>query len=153
MQEQNFAGYRRRSDWIQKYIFPGAELASIAEILRSLGRCTKLSLQSAQDIGQHYAETLKNWRETFLGRVEQVKVLGFDEKFIRMWEYYLAYCEGAFREGYVGEIQLVLNKDQARTQFPVAAVESEQRIELLPASRAGGRQALRITRDKPVFRT
>ena len=153
MQEQNFAGYRRRSDWIQKYIFPGAELASIAEILRSLGRCTKLSLQSAQDIGQHYAETLKNWRETFLGRVEQVKVLGFDEKFVRMWEYYLAYCEGAFREGYVGEIQLVLHKDQARTQFPVAAVESEQRIELLPASRAGGRQALRITRDKPVFRT
>jgi cyclopropane-fatty-acyl-phospholipid synthase len=153
MQEQNFAGYRRRSDWIQKYIFPGAELASVAEILKSLGRCTKLSLHSAQDIGQHYAETLENWRERFLGRLEQVKALGFDEKFLRMWEYYLAYCEGAFREGYVGEIQMVLNKDQARTQFPAAALELEERIALLPASRAGGRQNLRITRDKPVFRT
>lgn len=152
MQEQNFAGYRRRSDWIQKYIFPGAELASVAEILKSLGRCTKLSLNSAQDIGQHYAETLKNWRESFVGRLEQVKALGFDEKFVRMWEYYLAYCEGAFREGYVGEIQIILNKDRARTHFPAGAVKLEQRIELQPASSAVRRTAVRITRDKPVFR-
>src|SRR5208283_5072290 len=63
MNEQKFPVYRKRCDWIQKYIFPGSELASVAEILRSLGRCTRLSLFHAEDIGLHYAETLKHWRE------------------------------------------------------------------------------------------
>ena len=114
MNEQKFSEYQKRCDWIQKYIFPGAELASLAEVLKSLGRCTRLSLHNAEDIGLHYAETLKAWRERFLAHLAEVKALGFDETFIRMWEYYLAYCEGAFREGYVGEIQVVLKKQRAQ---------------------------------------
>jgi cyclopropane-fatty-acyl-phospholipid synthase len=117
MNEQKFAAYRKRCDWIQKYIFPGAELASLSEILKSLGRCTRLSLHYAQDIGLHYAETLKAWRERFLARLDQVQALGFDNTFVRMWEYYLAYCEGAFRESYVGEIQIVLKKEKAILQL------------------------------------
>lgn len=117
MNEQKFSSYRKRSDWIQKYIFPGAELASIAEVFKSLGRSTQLSLHQADDIGLHYAETLKAWRERFLGRIADVYALGFDEAFVRMWEYYLAYCEGAFREGYVGELQLLLTKRRARFEL------------------------------------
>ena len=115
--DQKFPVYRKRCDWIQKYIFPGSELASVAEILRSLARCTGLSLFHAEDIGLHYAETLRNWRERFLLRLDDVKALGFDERFLRMWEYYLGYCEGAFRERHIGDMQLVLTKQLAAVPF------------------------------------
>jgi len=114
MNEQKFPVYRKRCDWIQKYIFPGAELASLAEVLSSVGRCTRLSLHHAEDIGIHYAVTLNAWRERFLTKIGQIKALGFDDAFLRTWEYYLAYCEGAFREGYVGDVQLVLRKHKAK---------------------------------------
>jgi len=113
MNEQKFPVYRKRCDWIQKYIFPGSELASVAEVLRSLGRCTGLSLFHAEDIGLHYAETLKLWRERFMLRLPEVKALGFDEHFQRMWLYYLSYCEGAFRERHIGNVQLLLTKQRA----------------------------------------
>ena len=109
--EQIFRKYLRRCDWIQKYIFPGAELASVTEIVRSLARCTKMSLFHAEDIGSHYAQTLKIWRERFLGRLEEVRACGFDQRFIRMWDYYFAYCEGSFRERHIGDFQLLLTKN------------------------------------------
>jgi cyclopropane-fatty-acyl-phospholipid synthase len=110
MNERTFPAYRRRSDWIRKYIFPGAELASVSEILRSLGRATCLSLHHAEDIGTHYVRTLAAWRERFHGALGEVRALGFDARFIRMWDYYLAYCEGAFRERHIGDFQLLLAK-------------------------------------------
>ncbi len=116
--EQAFSAYRRRSDWIQKYIFPGAELASAIEILRSLARATSLSLYHAEDIGTHYARTLAEWRRRFHGAVDEVRAQGFDERFIRMWDYYLAYCEGAFLERHIGDFQLLFTKNHSpRTLF------------------------------------
>ena len=117
MNEQKFPVYRKRCDWIQKYIFPGSELASVAEIGKSLGRCTKLSLFHAEDIGLHYAETLKQWRERFLIHRNELKKQGFDDRFLRMWEYYLCYCEGAFRERHIGDVQFVLTKQRAPVQL------------------------------------
>jgi cyclopropane-fatty-acyl-phospholipid synthase len=108
--ETKFQQYLRQSDWIKKYIFPGAELASVVEIQRSLDRGTNMSLFHKEEIGAHYALTLHEWRRRFLGRLGEVRQLGFDERFIRMWDYYLAYCEGAFREGYIGDVQLLLSK-------------------------------------------
>ena len=108
--EHTFPSYIRSCDWIQKYIFPGAELASLIEIQRSLRRCTTLSLYHAEDIGTHYAQTLKLWRAAFLDRLPEVRSFGFDDIFIRMWDYYLAYCEGAFRERHIGDFQLLLAK-------------------------------------------
>lgn len=110
MNERSFPAYARGCDWIQKYIFPGAELASLIEVQKSLRRCTTLSLHHAEDIGWHYAQTLKLWRTRFLERLSEVRALGFDEVFIRMWDYYLAYCEGAFRERHIGDFQLLLAK-------------------------------------------
>jgi len=110
MNERSFPAYRVKSDWIQKYIFPGAELASIGEIVRSLARATSMSLYQAEDIGTHYARTLAEWRRRFHLAIDRVRALGFDERFLRMWDYYLAYCEGAFLERHIGDFQLLLTK-------------------------------------------
>jgi cyclopropane-fatty-acyl-phospholipid synthase len=110
MNERTFPTYIRGCDWIQKYIFPGAELASLIEIQQSLKRCTTMSLHNAEDIGWHYAQTLSLWRAAFLDRLTEVRALGFDDVFIRMWDYYFAYCEGAFRERHIGDFQLLLAK-------------------------------------------
>ena len=71
-------------------------------------RSTRMQLFHSEDIGTHYALTLHEWRRRFLDRLPEVRHLGFDERFVRMWDYYLAYCEGAFREGYISDVQLVL---------------------------------------------
>jgi cyclopropane-fatty-acyl-phospholipid synthase len=110
MNERRFPEYHRASDWIQRRIFPGSELASLSEVLRSLGRATTLTLMHAEDIGLSYALTLAEWRRRFLDARAEVLRLGFDERFIRMWDYYLAYCEGAFRERYIGDSQLLFTK-------------------------------------------
>jgi cyclopropane-fatty-acyl-phospholipid synthase len=110
MKDQKFHQYRHESDWIKKYIFPGAELASIAEIGRSLARATQLQSFHMEDIGMHYAETLHEWRRRFHERELDVRRLGFDDRFVRMWDYYLAYCEGAFRERYISDVQMLLSK-------------------------------------------
>lgn len=112
--EQAFPVYRRRSDWIQKHIFPGAELASVSEILRSLARATSLGLYHAEDIGTHYARTLAAWRERFHNTAADVRAQGFDARFVRMWDYYLAYCEGAFLERHTGDFQLLLTKNHSQ---------------------------------------
>jgi cyclopropane-fatty-acyl-phospholipid synthase len=108
--DQRFARYLEYADWVQTYIFPGSELASVGEILKSVGRATRLGLHHAEEIGPHYALTLRAWRQGFLAGLPQVRALGFDERFIRMWEYYLAICEASFLEGNTGDVQLLLAK-------------------------------------------
>ena len=144
--EQAFPSYRWRTDWIQKYIFPGAELASVSEILRSLARVTALSLYHAEDIGTHYAWTLAAWRQRFQDRLREVRALGFDERFIRMWDYYLSYCEGAFLERHIGDFQLLLTKNHSpRTLFGEPWGEEGQDIDRIShfATRAVGSAASR----------
>jgi cyclopropane-fatty-acyl-phospholipid synthase len=109
-----FAEYRRSPNWISKHIFPGAELASVAEILASLARTSRLSLHHAEQIGTHYARTLREWRCRFHARLDDVRAQGFDERFIRMWDLYLGYCEAAFLDRHIGDVQLVLTKDASR---------------------------------------
>jgi cyclopropane-fatty-acyl-phospholipid synthase len=106
--DQRFARYLAAPDWIQQRVFPGAELASVGRVLESVARVTRLSLYHLEEIGAHYARTLQAWRERFLGAADRVRALGFDERFIRTWEYYLAACEAAFLERQIGDVQLVL---------------------------------------------
>jgi cyclopropane-fatty-acyl-phospholipid synthase len=112
--DRRFRQYLSTADWIQKYIFPGGELASVSAILQSLARATRLSMHHAEEIGAHYAPTLRAWRERFMGRLGAVRALGFDDRFVRTWEYYLASCEAAFAERLVGNVQLVLSKAMTR---------------------------------------
>jgi len=110
LRDQEFANYRMRVDWIQTYIFPGSELASVVEIGRSLLRSGHLMLTNTESISAHYAKTLALWRERFFRGIADVRRLGFDERFQRMWDFYLGWCEGAFREHYIGAAQLVFAK-------------------------------------------
>jgi len=111
MNEHRFDVYRKQSDWIQRRIFPGAQLASVRQILNSLVRSTRLSLYNVEDIGLHYACTLAEWRRRFHLSIEEVRAVGFGGPFCRMWDYYLAYCEGAFRERHISAVQLILTKN------------------------------------------
>ena len=108
--DQRFERYRATPDWIQKYIFPGGELASVGAILESLRRATSLALYHLEEIGAHYARTLREWRRRFMASLDRVHALGFDDRFIRMWEYYLASCEAAFLERQIGNVQMLLTK-------------------------------------------
>jgi cyclopropane-fatty-acyl-phospholipid synthase len=111
MDEQWFPVYRKSPDWIEQYIFPGGELASVGEIMKSLARTTELSMYHAENIGTHYARTLHAWRERFHASLDQVRALGFDERFIRMWDLYLASSEANFLERHAGTFQLLLSKN------------------------------------------
>ena len=108
--DQGFARYRRDYDWLRKYIFPGSLLASLHGITDSLRRVTTLRLESLRDVGPDYARTLAAWRERFLARRDAVLALGFDERFVRQWDYYLASCEAAFAVRYLSDLQLVMRR-------------------------------------------
>jgi cyclopropane-fatty-acyl-phospholipid synthase len=110
--DQRFDSYRKQFDWIRKYIYPGGCLASHAAIVAALKHSTSLRVESLREIGAHYEPTLRQWRERFLARQGEVRRLGFDDRFVRMWEFYLASCEAAFATGHIGNLQLVLSRPQ-----------------------------------------
>jgi cyclopropane-fatty-acyl-phospholipid synthase len=100
---------RRGANWIQTYIFPGGLCPSLAVIERSL-HDTRLLIRGVVDIAPHYARTLDAWRARFLGQLEAVRQMGFDDRFIRMWEYYLALSETGFATGISQDLQIVFEK-------------------------------------------
>jgi cyclopropane-fatty-acyl-phospholipid synthase len=118
LNEQEIRDYRNRVDWIQTYIFPGSELASVVEVGRSLVRSGRLAIKDTESIGMHYAKTLSLWRERFFRRLAEVRELGFDDRFTRMWDFYLGWCEGAFRERYIDAAQLVIAKKSQSAGAP-----------------------------------
>ncbi len=152
--DQRFAGYLEYTDWIQTYIFPGSELSAVGEILKSLARATRLGLHHAEEIGQHYARTIAAWRERFLAALPEVRALGFDDRFIRMWEYYLAICEASFLERNTGNVQLLLAKTGARKPLwgepeQGAEVEEEEEARVAGGSDAAQRPAAKTLQSVP----
>jgi len=115
--DQWFPRYHGSPDWIEAYIFPGGELAAIGEILNSIARVTSMSLHVAESFGTHYARTLRLWRRRFMAALPRVRALGFDERFVRMWEFYLATCEAAFLERHTSVYQLAFAKNGARRRL------------------------------------
>jgi cyclopropane-fatty-acyl-phospholipid synthase len=101
---------RNTYTWIQKYIFPGGMLPSTDAIKDVTRRHTSLHVATISPLGQHYAHTLRLWRERFVERWDDVLALGFDDRFCRMWEFYLAYCEAGFRTGYLDVAQIRLTR-------------------------------------------
>ncbi len=110
MNEQNYESAKGQIDFIKKYIFPGSCLPSIARIGKSIATHTQLQWLSLNDIGQHYGPTLKHWYTRFMHNSEKIRELGFDDEFIRRWEYYFCYCEAGFEERYISDVQLVWQK-------------------------------------------
>ena len=93
-------------DYIKRYIFPGSFIPCISVLTQTASE-QKLRLKHLEDIGQSYAQTLHLWRKNFLAAREQVLALGFDENFIRMWDFYLCYCEGGFKEGVISDVHML----------------------------------------------
>nr|WP_221188497.1 cyclopropane-fatty-acyl-phospholipid synthase family protein [Halomonas cerina] len=114
IRDQRFEAAKREMDFIKRYIFPGGFLPSHRAILDGLTRRTSLNVVSLEEIGPHYARTLREWRQRFEGSLDRVRKLGYDERFIRMWRYYFCYCEGAFLERTIGTCHLLLAKPGAR---------------------------------------
>ena len=94
--------------------FPGSFIPSVTAIAHSLQRVTNLKVFHLEDIGPHYARTLALWRANFLERLGAVRALGYSSQFVRMWEFYLCYCEGGFAERVLGDVQLLLTKPGCR---------------------------------------
>jgi len=114
--EQRYAAAKRSVDFIQRYIFPGGCLPSVAVLGDAVARNTDMRIRDVEDIGPHYATTLRRWRQRFMSRLEAVRACGYPDEFIRMWEYYLCYCEGGFRERAIGTVQVLLGKPLNRSE-------------------------------------
>jgi cyclopropane-fatty-acyl-phospholipid synthase len=112
--DQRYESARRSVDFIQRHIFPGSTIPSVTAMLTSITGQTDMKLVDLEDIGPHYATTLRRWRENFLSTLEAVRALGYPEPFIRMWEFYLCYCEGGFEERAVSDVQMLLAKPDNR---------------------------------------
>lgn len=97
-------------DFIKRHVFPGSFIPSISALMAAKTRASDLALIRMEDFGGSYALTLKAWRERFMAKLPQVRSQGFDERFIRLWEFYLSYCEGGFRERSIGVAHLLLAK-------------------------------------------
>ncbi|MEZ6121708.1 MAG: cyclopropane-fatty-acyl-phospholipid synthase family protein [Planctomycetaceae bacterium] len=110
MPEQRYATYLKSVDFIQKYIFPGGSLPSISVMQQAASRTSSLRLVELNDFAAGYAQTLRAWRAEFRNRLDEVRALGYPERFIRMWDYYLCYCEAAFEERAVGVVHAVWNR-------------------------------------------
>ena len=112
--DQRYEEYRRSVDFIQRYIFPGSGLPSSSVMTDSVARQTDMRMLGLEDIGLHYAVTLRRWRENFTAQLSEVRRQGYPESFIRMWEYYLCYCEGAFLERAISDVQILFTKPENR---------------------------------------
>jgi cyclopropane-fatty-acyl-phospholipid synthase len=109
MPDEGYDRYLRNVDFIQRHVFPGSCLPSLAT-MRSAADRTDLRIVDLDDLTPHYVPTLRSWRERFLAHVDEVRRLGYPERFVRLWDFYLAYCEAGFAERYIGDVQVLLAK-------------------------------------------
>lgn len=125
IEDQRYQQALESVDFIKRHIFPGSFIPCVSKLVGSSARYTDLRLINLEDIGQSYAITLRNWRQRFLEQHEAVRALGYDQRFMRMWEFYLAYCEGGFIERAIGNVQLLFARPNNR------------RVEFLPQPALG----------------
>jgi len=116
IRDQRYEQAKNNVDFIQRYIFPGGALPSVQKMLQIVGKDTDMNLLHMEDFGLHYARTLRLWHDNFRLAHGRLRELGYDEYFLRLWEFYLCYCEGGFLERTIGTAQLLLAKPQAQPQ-------------------------------------
>lgn len=127
MPDQRYRQYLRSSDFIRHYIFPGSCVPSLGALVGAMSEKSDLKPVHVEDIGPHYARTLRLWRERFNERLDEVRELGYPQRFIRMWDYYLCYCEAGFEERYLGDLQMLLHKPGCRTPALLPPLSSATR--------------------------
>lgn len=123
MAEHRYESYRRSADFIQRYVFPGSCLVSMATIAGAVARRSDMRMVHLEDLASHYGETLRRWKANFHEHLPEIRALGYPEGFIRLWDFYLCYCEAGFEERLVGNVQLLLAKPGNRRSPVRAALE------------------------------
>lgn len=114
MADYRYRDYCRRVDFIQRFVFPGSHLPSLGAIAQALAAETDFTIAHLEDITAHYARTLRDWRSRFFARLDDVRRLGYPDTFIRLWDYYLCYCEAGFEERNILDVQLLLARARCR---------------------------------------
>ena len=114
--DQRYHQYKNSVDFINRYIFPGGCLTSVTDMFRTMTRHTDMRAIHVEDIGPHYAKTLRHWHDRFFARIDEVRELGYSDAFIRMWQFYLCYCESAFIERAIGDVQMLIIRPGARRE-------------------------------------
>jgi cyclopropane-fatty-acyl-phospholipid synthase len=112
--DQRYRDATRAVDFIQRYIFPGGCLPCVSVLSDAMARKTDMRLLHMEDIGPHYATTLQHWRRRFHDRLAEVLALGYNRRFVRLWDYYLRYCEAGFLERHIGTVQMLMAKPMCR---------------------------------------
>lgn len=116
IEEHRYKQALKAVDFIQRYVFPGSFIPALAPMLRAVAKNSDMKLFNLEDIGPSYALTLRAWRKRFMGRLADVRALGYPTRFIRLWKFYLCYCEGGFLERSIGDVQMLLSKPGARRE-------------------------------------
>ena len=106
--DERWPRYRRSPDWIERHVFPGCLIPSLSALTTAMAHASRLRMVGMEEIGVHYAETLRRWRGNFRASLDEVRALGYDERFVRTWDFYLAFCEAAFRTRWLRDLQIVL---------------------------------------------
>jgi len=119
--DEEFQERSRTSDFVKEYIFPGCTLPSVGVIRETIARSTDLELTHLEDITPHYVVTLRRWRENLWHHVDEVRRLGYSDHFVRMWDYYFAYCEAGFQERHNGDVQILFSKGASPAETPSPA--------------------------------
>ena len=114
--DQRYDKYKTGVDFIKRYIFPGGCLTSVTDMTRTLTRHTDMRVIHLEDIGPHYATTLRHWHDRFFAHIDKVRELGYSDAFMRMWQFYLCYCESAFIERAIGDVQMLIMRPGARCE-------------------------------------
>ena len=122
IEPQRYERAKTTQDFIKRFIFPGGCLPSMESIVRSLSRVTDLSVTALHDYGNHYAETLRRWHANLHRDEGALDALGLDERFVRMWDFYLAYCEAGFEERSIGVVQMALARPAWRPHLQPVSV-------------------------------
>ena len=108
--DNRYASLTKGVDWIQKVIFPGSLLLSVGRVNEAINKTGNMFLHHLEDLGLDYARTLSTWHETFNAKLDQIRPLGFDEPFIRTWNYYLKYCEAGFATRNISVVQAIYTR-------------------------------------------
>jgi cyclopropane-fatty-acyl-phospholipid synthase len=112
--DQRYDEYKTGVDFIKRYIFPGGCLTSVTDMTRTMTEHTDMRVIHLEDIGPHYATTLRHWHDRFFAQIDKVRQLGYSDEFMRMWQYYLSYCESAFVERAIGTVHMLIMRPGAR---------------------------------------
>lgn len=148
--DYRFAHHRRTVDFIKQYIFPGGCLPSTTALLTAMSRTSRMRLVHLADFAEHYATTLRTWRQRFRERLPEIRQLGFDDRFLRIWEYYFAYCEAAFLERHVNVSQMLFAQPGSRVDPLSRLGEPAGQAEHAPVSPLASGPRRRVDQDAPA---